>query len=277
MLITANPDELGSVRGCVLVPTMGALHRGHAALIEQAREIGRERSRPVVVSIFANPTQFAPHEDFDRYPRTLEADLSLCESLEVDGVFHPSIETVYPDGPESPLPAGLVIPDVALAPGLEEHTRPRFFPGVCRVVHRLFQLVEPADAVFGEKDYQQLLTIRAMTEAMNLGVEIHAGATQREADGLALSSRNVYLSAAQRSRALGLSAAIRAAQGAASPSDAQERMVEQLEKHEVAIDYAEVRDAQTLMRIDSFEGPARALVAGWVDQVRLIDNGAVGA
>lgn len=276
MHVTSDPAAIDPFHGCVCVPTMGALHDGHTALIRKARRIADEHDTSVLVTIFANPAQFAPNEDFDRYPRPLEADLAVCESLHADVVFNPSVETVYPDGPQAAPPPGLVIPDVALRPGLEEHTRPRFFPGVCRVVHRLFELAHPAHAVFGEKDYQQLLSIRAMVEAMNIPVRIHAGQTVRDADGLALSSRNVYLTPAERKRARGLHLALEQAAGQSTPADAQRIMRDTLEDHFLALDYAVVRDAQTLLPLEEYDRPARALIAAWVDEVRLIDNAPIG-
>ena len=176
------------------VPTMGALHEGHAGLMQVAREhVG---DGPVVVSIFVNPLQFGVGEDLDRYPRTLEADLKLCEREGVDIVFAPSVEEVYPGGQ----------PQVTIAPGplaevLEGKTRPGHFRGVLTVVAKLFGLVRPDVAVFGQKDYQQLVLIRRMVADLCQGVEVVGAETRREPDGLALSSRNRYLDGEQRAQA----------------------------------------------------------------------------
>ena len=184
---------------------MGALHEGHASLFRTAR--GRIADGPLVVSIFVNPLQFGAHEDLDRYPRTLDEDLKLCEREGVDIVFAPSVEEVYPGGD----------PQVTIQPGplaevLEGSTRPGHFHGVLTVVAKLFGLVRPDVAVFGEKDYQQLTLIRRMVLDLNMGVEVVGSETVREHDGLALSSRNRYLDPEQRLAASALSRALRAAQ-----------------------------------------------------------------
>ena len=195
------------------VPTMGALHAGHASLMERARkEVGSEA--PVVVSIFVNPMQFGAGEDLDRYPRTLDADLALCAELGVDVVFAPSVDEVYPGGD----------PQVTVDPGplatvLEGSTRPTHFHGVLTVVAKLFGLVRPDVAVFGEKDYQQLVLIRRMVSDLCMGVDVIGADIVREHDGLALSSRNRYLDVEQRRSAVALSRrcsrpATRAAHGA---------------------------------------------------------------
>ncbi|WP_345170389.1 pantoate--beta-alanine ligase, partial [Nocardioides caricicola] len=191
------------------VPTMGALHEGHASLMRVARErvASTGQSGPVVVSIFVNPLQFGPGEDLDRYPRTLDADLELCAAEGVDVVFAPSPDEVYPGGE----------PQVTVHPGplaeiLEGRTRPGHFRGVLTVVAKLFGLVRPDVAVFGQKDYQQLALIRRMVLDLNMPVEVVGAETVREPDGLALSSRNRYLDAEQRSEAVTLSRALFAAQ-----------------------------------------------------------------
>ncbi|MEQ6902266.1 pantoate--beta-alanine ligase [Nocardioides sp. YIM 152588] len=191
------------------VPTMGALHEGHASLMREARD--RVGAGPVVVSIFVNPLQFGAGEDLDRYPRTLEADLEVCGREGVDVVFAPAVAEVYPSWPEQP--------QVTVDPGplgdvLEGRTRPGHFAGVLTVVAKLFGLVRPDMAVFGQKDYQQLALIRQMTADLCLGVEVVGAETCREVDGLAMSSRNRYLSPAEREHALALSGALRAAQRA---------------------------------------------------------------
>ncbi len=200
--------ELGALRqalarhpDCAFVPTMGNLHEGHLALVQQARQHGL----PVVVSIFVNRLQFAPHEDFDRYPRTLKEDCEQLAAAGCDLVFAPSEATLYPH-PQT----CKVHPDPALADILEGAFRPGFFVGVCTVVLKLFACVQPRVAVFGEKDYQQLMVIRHMVEQLALPVQIEGAPTLRAPDGLALSSRNAYLSAAERAEAVALRQALQA-------------------------------------------------------------------
>ncbi len=187
-----------------LVPTMGNLHDGHLALVKQARELVGPAGA-VVASIFVNRLQFAPHEDFDTYPRTLARDCELLEAAGCDIVFAPSEAELYPE------PQGYkVVPPAALADILEGHFRPGFFTGVCTVVHKLFNIVQPTLAVFGKKDYQQLMVIRRMVAQMALPIAIHGGETRRSAEGLALSSRNGYLSEAVKAEALRLSRTLKA-------------------------------------------------------------------
>ncbi|MBY0368688.1 MAG: pantoate--beta-alanine ligase, partial [Burkholderiaceae bacterium] len=186
------------------VPTMGNLHDGHLALVKQARELVGPAGA-VVASIFVNRLQFAPHEDFDTYPRTLARDCELLEAAGCDIVFAPSEAELYPE------PQGYkVVPPAALADILEGHFRPGFFTGVCTVVHKLFNIVQPTLAVFGKKDYQQLMVIRRMVAQMALPIAIHGGETRRSAEGLALSSRNGYLSEAEKAEALRLSRTLKA-------------------------------------------------------------------
>lgn len=254
---------------------MGALHAGHAALIRRATEL----AHPVVVSVFVNPTQFGPNEDFARYPRTLEQDLALAAGAGADVVFAPEVNTVYPMDSPTPAPP---LPPAATRPGLEDAQRPGHFAGVCQVVARLFDLVPCQAAIFGEKDWQQLQVIRQMVEGMAAtsaarwpGLRIVSHPTVREADGLALSSRNRYLRPEQREQALGLSRALDAAQSARLPQDAERVMREVLVRHGLQIDYAVVRDAESLDPITCFDRPARALIAARLDTVRLIDNAAM--
>ena len=272
------------------IPTLGALHEGHLALIRRA---ARSPHRPIVVSIFVNPTQFGPDEDLDRYPRQLEADVKAAQQAGAEFVFAPGIEAMYPpappDTPEAqipipPLPGvatpGVAIPGVATKPGLEDACRPGHFEGVCQVVARLFDLVRPRCAVFGEKDYQQLLVIRAMVEQERerwKGLEIISHETIREPDGLALSSRNVNLDTEQRGRARGLFQALAKAHQAIDPARAEAIMRQTLEAHDLEIDYAVVRDAQTLMPVETLEKPTRALIAARLGDLRLIDNMAIPA
>ena len=270
--VVAEPRELAAFAGGAFVPTMGALHEGHLALVRRAGPLGR----PLVVSIFVNPTQFGPGEDWQRYPRVIESDLEAAAVSGADVVFAPSVDTMYPPGEAIAVPE---LPAVGAAPGLEDAHRPAHFAGVCQVVARLFDLVRPSVAVFGEKDYQQLLVVTEMARRDYPGVEIVAYPTVREPDGLALSSRNAYLDAGQREQALSLHRALGAALGVRSdggtPGQAEEAMAGILEHFGVAVDYAVVRDAVTLMPIDAFERPARALAAGRVGDVRLIDNEAL--
>ncbi|TVQ52745.1 MAG: pantoate--beta-alanine ligase [Phycisphaerales bacterium] len=258
-------------RRAAFVPTMGALHEGHLALIRHAESLGE----PVVVSIFVNPTQFGPNEDFSRYPRTLETDLAACEEIGADLVFTPAAEEIYPPGQP---PMEIALPPVATEPGLEDAHRPGHFRGVCQVVARLFDLVEPAVAIFGEKDYQQLLVIRAMVKQEQprwQGLTVTGLPTVRDPDGLAMSSRNRYLDPEQRDRALGLARALQAAHAAQKPDTAEAIMIETLRAHDLAIDYAVVRDSETLMPVGDFSRPTRALIAARLDDVRLIDNQAM--
>ncbi len=275
MRVVHDPAGLESSAGGAFVPTMGALHEGHLALVGRARAL----AGPVVVSIFVNPTQFGPAEDWQRYPRTMEADLEAARSAGADVVFAPDVETVYPPGREVPVPN---LPPVATRPRLEDAARPGHFAGVCQVVARLFDLVRPCAAVFGEKDYQQLLVVSAMVSreaARWPGLRIAAHPTVRDPGGLALSSRNAYLGPEQRGCALGLSRALREAQAAAargdSPAAAESAMRRILDDHGLAIEYAVVRDAATLMPIDSWRTRARALVAARTGDLRLLDNAEV--
>ena len=264
----SSADALGRGAGRVgFVPTMGALHAGHAALMTRARqEVGPEA--PLVASVFVNPLQFAPGEDLDRYPRTLEADLELCGAQGVDVVFAPSCEEVYPGGR----------PQVSVHPGplaeeLEGRSRPTHFAGVLTVVAKLFGLVRPDVAVFGEKDYQQLTLIRRMVADLCMGVEVVGAETVREPDGLALSSRNRYLDPEQRRQAVALSRALfRARDEAHLGADAAMAgaRAELRQAHGVDLDYLELRDPD--LGPAPASGPARLLVAARVGSTRLIDN-----
>ena len=253
-----------------LVPTMGALHAGHLALVRLA---GTKADR-VVVSIFVNPTQFAPHEDFGRYPRTLEADLEALSAERVDLVYAPSADQIYPEGFVT-----RVVPDGAPAAGLESDARPHFFGGVATVVTKLFTQVRPDIAVFGEKDWQQLQVVRRLSRDLDLDVEIVPGPTVREPDGLALSSRNRYLDPKHRKaaptlhRVLSESAVLisRGAPIAAVMTNARH----EIEKAGFTVDYVEARHAETLEPVEGHHGPIRLLVAARIGGTRLIDNVAV--
>lgn len=264
--------------GGVLVPTMGALHSGHASLVEQGAALARSRGLApgCIATIFVNPTQFNEKSDFDRYPRTLEADLALCERAGAWGVFAPAVREVYPEGTESGDPP--VIPPVATVPGLEDAARPGHFAGVCRVMTRLLDLLAPEVCILGEKDWQQVRVIAGMAHMQRRAVEIVAAPTVRDPDGLAMSSRNVFLSADARARAPGIYRALRSASSGRSPEEAEAILRRELIQAGLSrIEYAVVRDAVTLLPLGDRRGPGRALVAvresaaGGGD-VRLIDN-----
>ncbi len=279
MRIIEDPAELSSLslRRCGFVPTMGALHEGHGSLVRLAAAGGR----PVVVSIFVNPTQFGPKEDYARYPRTLDSDCALLEPLGVAAVFVPSVEAIYPRGLEAARveSAALALPDVATMPGLEDSCRPGHLAGVALVVGRLFDLVGASAAYFGEKDFQQLRLVEDMVEADRArfgGLKIVPCATIREKDGLAMSSRNRYLSADERIAALALSRALQLARAAERVKDAEAAMHEVLVSCGLETEYAVVRDARTLMPVDesttALVRPTRALIAARLGHTRLIDN-----
>jgi pantoate--beta-alanine ligase len=252
----------------VLVPTMGALHSGHQSLLRRASEIAGP-SGSVVVSIFVNPRQFGPTEDLGRYPRSLDADLAMCAAEGVALVFAPAVTEVYPAEPQvtvDPGPLGQI---------LEGEFRPGFFGGVLTVVLKLFSLVRPDVAVFGQKDAQQLALVRQMSADFNLGVEVVPVPTFRDRDGLAASSRNQYLSAADRRVALALPAALRA--GAARAADGPETVLATarayLASQAMTFDYLVLLDAQTFQPVAAgFAGQAVLLVAARVGTTRLIDN-----
>ena len=254
-----------------LVPTMGALHAGHIALVRRAR---RKADR-VVVSIFVNPAQFAPHEDFSTYPRPFDADVAALRDLEVDLVWAPQLDVMYP-----PQFATRIIVKGPAEADLEDRFRPHFFGGVATVVAKLFTQCRPDFAMFGEKDYQQLKTVTRMARDLDLRVEVVGVPTVREKDGLALSSRNTYLDAKERAvapslyRVLSASAA-RIAAGEPIAKVVSEGAIE-LEEAGFALDYLEARHAETLARVETREdGPLRLLVAARLGKTRLIDNVAV--
>ncbi|MGI8679238.1 MAG: pantoate--beta-alanine ligase [Jatrophihabitans sp.] len=251
-----------------LVPTMGALHAGHEALLQAARD----ECASVVTTNFVNPMQFGPSEDLARYPRTLEADLATCERIGVDLVWTPGVEDVYPHGGAT---------QVSVQPGpignlLEGEVRPGHFAGVLTVVAKFLNLVRPGRAYFGEKDYQQLALIRLMADDLDVGSAIVGVPTVREADGLALSSRNVYLSPAERRHALALSRALLAGQAASRDGAIAVITIATAvlaAEPGVQVDYLDLRAAD-LGEIPE-HGPARLLVAARVGPTRLIDNVAV--
>jgi pantoate--beta-alanine ligase len=275
MRMIEDPADLllPEFRHCGFVPTMGALHEGHGSLVTRARADGR----PVVVSIFVNPTQFGPREDYARYPRTLDSDCALLEPLGAAAVFVPSAEAIYPRGLEAARDeaAAIALPEVATAPRLEDACRPTHFGGVALVVGRLFDLVRPAAAYFGEKDFQQLRLVQDMVEADRgrFGeLRIVPCPTIRERDGLAMSSRNRYLSADERTAAIALSRAMQVAHSAQRVETAERLMRDTLESFGLEVEYAVVRDARTLLPVTGFERPTRALIAARLGSTRLIDN-----
>ena len=261
----------GSTR-TALVPTMGNLHEGHLALVREATLHGF----PVVATIFVNRLQFLPHEDFDQYPRTLERDCQLLESAGCDIVFAPSESELYPE-PQT----FKVTPPAAIADLLEGEFRPGFFTGVCTVVMKLFQCVQPACAVFGQKDYQQLMVITAMARQFALPVEVIGAPTIRANDGLALSSRNGYLSADERAEAVALSRALRAAaaalrEGARDVGAVEQAQVAALVARGWQPDYIAIRRRTDLLPPTADDLAARrplvALAAARLGKTRLIDN-----
>lgn len=251
-----------------IVPTMGALHAGHLALVRFARS----KARCVVASVFVNPTQFAPHEDFASYPRTFEEDLQKLSEAGAAVVWSPTIDVMYPEGFATKL-----APEGAATAGLEDKFRPHFFGGVATVVCKLFTQVRPHIAAFGEKDYQQLKVVTRMAQDLNLRVRVLGLPTVREPDGLALSSRNVYLSAEERARAPALhrvlqACAARIRAGEAIAATMAEGTAE-LEREGFAVDYLAARHAETLAPIASAaDDPVRLLVAARLGKTRLIDN-----
>lgn len=250
------------------VPTMGALHEGHLSLVRASFQ----RCHRTVVSIFVNPTQFGPGEDFQKYPRTLDEDLGVLEPLGVDFVFVPSVEEIYPAAD-----ATAVLPSAVSRP-LEGEFRPHHFQGVATVVLKLFQIVQPHIAFFGQKDYQQSLVVRQMVRDLNVPLEVVVCPTLRGHDGLALSSRNRYLNPAERAAALSLFRSLKNVRTAIrnGVNDAQQ-LTRQMEQDLIAggvtsIDYAALCDPETLQRVPSVELPIMALIACRVGATRLIDN-----
>lgn len=250
------------------VPTMGALHAGHVSLVE----VARQHAPHVAVSIFVNPTQFGPHEDFSKYPRPVDADLARCEAAGVDLVFNPAPAEMYRPG----------VPDInidlpALTTVLEGRHRPGHFKGVCQVVAKLFNIVQPQVACFGQKDFQQLRVISAMVDALDFPIKIVPCPTLRDPDGLAMSSRNQYLSPEDRARALCISRALRQAEQLAKDGARQASRLTTaiqhilLEQH-LSIDYVAAVDPTTLRPVDVMTGPTLIAIAARVGLTRLIDN-----
>ena len=251
-----------------LVPTMGALHDGHVSLVQLAKR----RAKKVIVSIFVNPTQFAPSEDFGSYPRTWKADVARLKAEDVDLIWNPDVKTMYPDGF-----ATRILTEGPATAGLEDRFRPHFFGGVTTVVGKLFTQCRPDFAIFGEKDFQQLRVVTRMAGDLDLGVKVIGSRTVRERDGLAMSSRNVYLSPEERRAATALYRAMKeSAARLRAGGDAEAAMAggsELIVGAGFTLDYFEVRHAETLAPIASIkDGPMRILVAAKIGKTRLIDN-----
>ncbi|MHB8709048.1 MAG: pantoate--beta-alanine ligase [Desulfuromonadales bacterium] len=252
------------------VPTMGFLHEGHASLLRE----GRTRGDLLVLSIFVNPTQFGPNEDLDRYPRDFNRDEAIARAAGVDVIFYPAADTIYPPGYST-----YVDVEGGLTTVLEGASRPGHFRGVATVVAKLFLIVQPHTALFGRKDFQQLAVIRRMTDDLNLPVEIVGLPTVREADGLAMSSRNVYLAPGERQQALAIIAALRLAAQAAVEGERSARKLLLLaegrlhREPDIRIDYVTIRHQATLLDVATVDADAVMLIAVKIGKTRLIDNG----
>jgi pantoate--beta-alanine ligase len=257
--------KLGKV---ALVATMGALHAGHVSLMQ----LGKQHAPHVVVSLFVNPTQFGPREDYSKYPRPMEEDLRKCEEAGVELVYNPSVEEMYRPGR-----ADIAIDLPALTGVLEGAKRPGHFKGVCQVVAKLFNILTPDVACFGQKDYQQLRIIAAMVEALDWPIQVVPCPTVREPDGLAMSSRNMYLSAEERGRALAISRALRLAKEQVKAGFRQtNRLLTTMQKtlleQHLLVDYVAAVDPLTLKNIAEVTGPTLLAIAARVGSARLIDN-----
>jgi len=267
--LRSTVDSLRARKATIaLVPTMGALHDGHVSLVRLAKR----RATKVIVSIFVNPTQFAPTEDFSSYPRTWKADVAKLAAEKVDAIWNPDVKTMYAEGF-----ATRIVPEGAAIVGLEDRFRPHFFGGVATVVGKLFTQCRPDVAIFGEKDFQQLQVVKRMARDLDLGVKVIGSRTVRERDGLAMSSRNVYLSPEERRAASELYRAMKeGVKRLRAGDDAAGAMAAGAEIITAAgflLDYFEVRHAETLQPISSVDdGPMRILVAARLGKTRLIDN-----
>jgi pantoate--beta-alanine ligase len=251
-----------------LVPTMGALHDGHVSLVRLAKR----RAQKVIVSIFVNPAQFAPTEDFGSYPRTWKSDVAKLAAEKVDLIWNPDVKAMYPDGF-----ATRIVPEGPAVAGLEDRFRPHFFGGVATVVGKLFTQCRPDVAIFGEKDFQQLRVVAQMARDLDLGVRVIGSRTVRERDGLAMSSRNVYLSAEERQTATTLYRAMKESAKRLKAGEKLETAMapgrEMIEGAGFVLDYFEARHAETLAPVASVkDGPVRILVAAKLGKTRLIDN-----
>jgi pantoate--beta-alanine ligase len=265
--------EKAAGRTVAFVPTMGALHAGHGSCVE----VAKKRAESVVVSIFVNPTQFGPAEDLSKYPRPLEKDLALCEAWGAGAVFVPEPGEMYP------APQEVWVEAERLSKGLCGRSRTKHFRGVATVVLKLFHIVEPDIAVFGQKDAQQAVVIRAMTEQLNVPVEIALSATAREPDGLALSSRNAYLCAEERKRAPWIHRALQRGRAIAALGERDASVVaaavrREMETHGIGdIEYVEIVGARDLAPLGRLEGRVLIAVAARVGTTRLIDNIVIAA
>lgn len=252
-----------------LVPTMGCLHDGHLSLVRLARE----KADRVIVSIFVNPEQFGPNEDFADYPRTWEEDLEACRACGVDFVFHPSAEAMYPEG------FSTFVEEKQVSRGLCGISRPNHFKGVSTVCLKLFNLVRPDFSYFGQKDAQQCAVIKKMVRDLNIPTEILVGATVREADGLAMSSRNRYLSKSQREEALAINTSLSKAKAMVESGVVNvDRVIAEIThllalKRRIRVIYVQVVDKETMEVVKTIQpGQSRVCVAVWIDDIRLIDN-----
>ena len=269
--VQAMQQERTHWRGKVgFVPTMGYLHAGHLSLFRQARA----ENDILVASIFVNPTQFGPHEDFNRYPRHLERDLDLLDAAYVDSVFAPSDTEMYPQDFTT-----YVDPKGPLTEQVEGATRPSHFRGVATIVLKLFQIVKPDQVYFGQKDAQQVAVIARMIQDFHLPIQLHVLPTIREADGLAMSSRNSYLQVQERAAALILYKALQAGQAtfmkhpSAGPEAVRQAMINVIASEPLAkLDYAEIRDPRTFLPLETLQAPAVLLLAVSIGTTRLIDN-----
>jgi pantoate--beta-alanine ligase len=261
----------GRNRGRVLVPTMGALHRGHSELIRIAREVAGKEGE-VAVSIFVNPLQFAPGGDYEKYPRPEMDDDAFCREAGVDILFRPPVGEMYAHD------FSVAVDENCLANTLEGKSRPGHFRGVCTVVAKLFQILAPQAAIFGEKDYQQLAVIRRMVRDLNFAVEIIGAKTVREADGLAYSSRNQYLSPAEREQAPALQRALQEARRLAANGERSGPVILEAARKLIAsaplarIDYLDLVDAESLLPVSVISRKSLIVVAAFFGQTRLIDN-----
>ncbi len=271
MKIVRTDRELAPYAGGIFVPTMGALHEGHLALIRKAARLAGDELA-VVVSVFVNPAQFNEPADFSSYRRDLDRDVDLAADAGATCVFAPDVREVYPDELDGSKRDPGPMPRVATEPGLEDQFRPGHFAGVVMVVRRLFDLVGPSAAVFGEKDWQQLQVVRALCTMDKRAIEIVAHETVRESDGLAMSSRNSRLNLEERKRAASLYRALCASQQESTPERAEKAMRQLLDREGVQTEYAVVRDAETLLPPERRDGPLRALIAGRFGEARLLDN-----
>ena len=280
MEIISNPERMrlwsrerhAKWERIAFIPTMGYLHEGHLSLMRWGRDVAER----LVVSIFVNPTQFGPGEDYDKYPRDEERDLGQCREVGVDVVFMPAARAMYPVGYQTTVMVG------ELARPLCGASRPGHFDGVATVVAKLFNIVLPDVAIFGEKDYQQMLVIERMVRDLNLGAEVAGRPTVREPDGLAMSSRNRYLSGSERESASSLSQGLALAEemylkgerDTAAIAGAVRGLIES--RPGTRIDYVELRDAKTLEEIERIEDRALLALAVFVGETRLIDNRVIG-